>query len=107
MFVEPCNVLSVYMHCHTHMQVMHKHGHLNTIQEWNLVLSALSRTGNIGALVTTYKDMQECEHIKSDLNTIHALIDGNLKSLSHRNSKAAAYIVYMARPHQTGSVGKT
>ena len=73
------------------MQVMQKHGHLNTTEEWNLVLSALSRTGNIGALVTTYNDMQECEHIKS---AFHALIDGNLKSLSHRNSKAAAYIVW-------------
>ena len=78
---------------HTHSyssQMMRTRGVLQSHKGWNLVLRAVSRLGNVGALITTFNDMQ-VEGIQPTLSTYHLVIDDLLAS---QNRKSITGIVF-------------
>lgn len=57
---------------------------LQSHEGWNLVLRAVSRLGDVGALITTFNDMQ-AQGTQPILSTYHLVID-NLLASTHRKN---------------------
>ena len=75
----------------THIpQMMETRGMLKSHEGWNLLFKAVSRLGNVGALITSYNDMQE-QGIHPNLSTYHLVIDSLLAT---RNRKTITGIVF-------------
>ncbi len=64
--------------------MMRDRGMLQSHEGWNLVLRAVSRLGDVGALITTFNDMQ-AQGTQPILSTYHLVID-NLLASTHRKN---------------------
>ena len=69
---------------------MRTRGVLQSHEGWNLILRAVSRLGDVGALITTFNDMQ-VQGIQPTLATYHLVIDSLLAS---QNRKTITGIVF-------------
>ena len=63
---------------------------LQSHEGWHLVLRAISRLSDLGALITTFNDMQ-AEGIQPILSTYHLIIDSLLASEHRRNITNVAF----------------
>ena len=68
-------------------------GMLQSHEGWNLVLTAVSRLNDIGALMTTFNDMQ-AEGVLPILSTYHLLIDSLLASKHFSNITRVAFTLW-------------
>ena len=74
-------------------QMMKARNALTTAEDHKLVLNAVGRIGNVGAMYTTYKDILE-SNFEPDLDTYHILVDGCLTEGSRRGTKGAIYHIW-------------
>ena len=63
---------------------------LKSHEGWNLVLRAVSRLGDLGALITTFNDMQ-AEGTQPILSMYHLIIDNLLASKDRKNITNVAF----------------
>ena len=84
-----CPYLSVLLP----LQLMRANPALVSTQLYNDVLSAIARTGDMGALYTTYKEMI-VHKVPANARTYHALLDCCLTSGKKHAGKGAAYYTW-------------
>ena len=74
---------------------MESRGMLKSHEGWNLLLKAMSRLGNTGALITTYNDM-EAHSVQPELSTYHLIVDSLLASENRKTITGVVFPLWRA-----------